>query len=83
MAHWAHHRPQFTEALVIIGTIFLSPITRWSLMPIYTFLAFKAVTFLLEVSAYGDLFLLIDVKVFTVLASLALALEPVDANNFL
>ena len=52
-------------------------------MPIYTFLAFKAVTFLLEVSAYGDLFLLIDVKIFTVLASLALALEPVDANNFL
>lgn len=52
-------------------------------MSINTFLALKTVTFLLEISAYRHFVLFIDVEVLTVLASLALALKPMDANNFL
>ena len=81
--HGTVHGAELAEAIVEVGTILLSPITLRGLVPVDALLALQTVSLLLEIAAHGDLLLLVDVKILTVLAALALTLEPVNANYLL
>lgn len=83
VAHRAVCTAELAEPHVVIGAIFLPPVARGCLMPVYALLALETVTFLLEVAADWNFVLFVDVQVFAVLASLALPFEPVDTDDLL
>lgn len=82
VTHWTIVWSHFAEALVIKRTIFLSTVTCRSFVSIDALLAFETEAFSWEVSTHGDFIFKVAMQIWTLLATLALLLQPVNADNF-